>query len=40
VIDPEQKRKIIGATFIDVFEKRAKELGASISWRRARSTRM
>jgi GMP synthase (glutamine-hydrolysing) len=27
VIDPEQKRKIIGATFIDVFEKRAKELG-------------
>jgi GMP synthase (glutamine-hydrolysing) len=27
VIDPEQKRKIIGATFIDVFEKRAGELG-------------
>jgi len=27
VIDPEQKRKIIGATFIDVFEKRATELG-------------
>ena len=27
VIDPEQKRKIIGAAFIDVFEKRAKELG-------------
>ena len=27
VVDPEQKRKIIGATFIDVFEKRAKELG-------------
>jgi GMP synthase (glutamine-hydrolysing) len=27
VIDPEQKRKIIGATFIDVFEKRASELG-------------
>jgi GMP synthase (glutamine-hydrolysing) len=27
VTDPEQKRKIIGATFIDVFEKRAKELG-------------
>jgi GMP synthase (glutamine-hydrolysing) len=25
--DPEQKRKIIGATFIDVFERRAKELG-------------
>ena len=27
VTDPEQKRKIIGATFIDVFEKRASELG-------------
>jgi GMP synthase (glutamine-hydrolysing) len=27
VTDPEQKRKIIGATFIDVFEARAKELG-------------
>ena len=27
VTDPEQKRKVIGATFIDVFEKRAKELG-------------
>ncbi len=27
VIDPEQKRKIIGAAFIDVFETRAKELG-------------
>jgi GMP synthase (glutamine-hydrolysing) len=27
VTDPEQKRKIIGATFIDVFEKRAAELG-------------
>jgi GMP synthase (glutamine-hydrolysing) len=27
VIDPEQKRKIIGATFIDVFERRAHELG-------------
>jgi GMP synthase (glutamine-hydrolysing) len=27
VTDPEQKRKIIGATFIDVFEQRAKELG-------------
>ena len=25
--DPEQKRKLIGATFIDVFERRAKELG-------------
>jgi GMP synthase (glutamine-hydrolysing) len=27
VIDPEQKRKIIGAAFIDVFERRAQELG-------------
>jgi GMP synthase (glutamine-hydrolysing) len=27
VTDPEQKRKIIGATFIDVFERRAAELG-------------
>jgi GMP synthase (glutamine-hydrolysing) len=28
VTDPEQKRKIIGATFIDVFEAKARELGA------------
>jgi GMP synthase (glutamine-hydrolysing) len=28
VTDPETKRKIIGATFIDVFEARARELGA------------
>ena len=28
VTDPEQKRKIIGATFIDVFEAEAKELGS------------
>ena len=27
VTDPEAKRKVIGAAFIDVFEKRAKELG-------------
>jgi GMP synthase (glutamine-hydrolysing) len=27
VTDPEKKRKIIGVTFIDVFEKRAQELG-------------
>ena len=27
VIDPERKRKVIGATFIDVFERRATELG-------------
>jgi len=27
VVDPEKKRKIIGATFIDVFEQRASELG-------------
>jgi GMP synthase (glutamine-hydrolysing) len=28
VVDPEQKRKIIGATFIDVFEAEAKRLGS------------
>jgi GMP synthase (glutamine-hydrolysing) len=28
VTDPEQKRKIIGATFIDVFERRANEIGS------------
>ena len=28
VIDPEEKRKIIGATFIEVFEKKAKEIEA------------
>jgi GMP synthase (glutamine-hydrolysing) len=28
VADPERKRKIIGATFIDVFEQRASELGS------------
>jgi GMP synthase (glutamine-hydrolysing) len=28
VVDPEQKRKIIGATFIDVFEAEARALGA------------
>src|SRR4029450_1309665 len=28
VSDPEQKRKIIGSTFIDVFERRATELGS------------
>jgi GMP synthase (glutamine-hydrolysing) len=27
VTDPEQKRKVIGAAFIDVFEQRARELG-------------
>jgi GMP synthase (glutamine-hydrolysing) len=27
IVDPEQKRKIIGGTFIDVFETRANELG-------------
>src|SRR5262249_61968148 len=27
VVDPEQKRKIIGATFIDVFEQEAAKLG-------------
>jgi GMP synthase (glutamine-hydrolysing) len=29
VTDPEQKRKIIGATFIDVFEKEAKNIGGA-----------
>jgi GMP synthase (glutamine-hydrolysing) len=28
VVDPEQKRKIIGATFIDVFEEEARKLGS------------
>jgi GMP synthase (glutamine-hydrolysing) len=28
IVDPEQKRKIIGATFIDVFEDEARKLGA------------
>lgn len=28
VVDPEEKRKIIGATFIEVFEKKAKEIEA------------
>ena len=28
VVDPEEKRKIIGATFIDVFEEEAKKLGS------------
>jgi GMP synthase (glutamine-hydrolysing) len=27
VVDPEQKRKIIGATFIDVFDRQSRELG-------------
>jgi GMP synthase (glutamine-hydrolysing) len=29
VVDPEQKRKMIGKTFIEVFEKEAKKLGAT-----------
>ena len=29
VVDPEQKRKIIGATFIDVFEEEAKNVGGA-----------
>ena len=38
VSDPEQKRKIIGATFIDVFDAEAAEdRRRRISWRRARS---
>ena len=38
VVDPEEKRKIIGRTFIDVFEERAQATRArSTTWRRARS---
>ena len=37
--DPEAKRKIIGRTFIEVFENEAHELRACASWRRARSIR-
>ena len=40
VTDPEQKRKVIGGTFIDVFETRANELGGSDFLVRARSIRM
>jgi GMP synthase (glutamine-hydrolysing) len=29
IVDPEQKRKIIGATFIDVFEKEARAIGGA-----------
>ena len=39
VIDPEQKRKIIGGTFIDVFEEEARKLGQFDFWHKARSTR-
>ena len=40
VTDPEKKRKIIGATFIDVFEARGDRSSArSTSWRRARCIR-
>ena len=40
VSDPEQKRKIIGSAFIDVFEERARRRWAdSSSSRRARSIR-
>ena len=39
VTDPEQKRKIIGAEFIAVFQEEAERLGRSRSWPRARSTR-
>ena len=37
VSDPEQKRKIIGAAFIDVFDAEATRSAARNSWRRARS---
>ena len=40
VTDPEQKRKIIGGLFIDVFEEEAKSSAAPISWPRARSIPM
>jgi GMP synthase (glutamine-hydrolysing) len=32
VTDPEQKRKIIGATFIRIFEREARKLGSDIKW--------
>ena len=37
VSDPEAKRKIIGAAFIDVFVPRPPSSTASVSWPRARS---
>ena len=37
VTDPEEKRKTIGALFIDVFEARPRRSAARSSWRRARS---
>jgi GMP synthase (glutamine-hydrolysing) len=40
VAEPEAKRKIIGATFIDVFEEEARRSAAPSSWRKGRSTRM
>ena len=39
VEEPEQKRKIIGAEFIRVFEEEARKLEGSSSWHRARSIR-
>ena len=36
ITDPEQKRKIIGRTFIDIFNDKAAQLGDSSSSRRAR----
>ena len=38
VTDPEEKRKIIGETFIRVVRGRGRRLEASASWCRARST--
>jgi len=32
VTDPEKKRKIIGATFIRIFEREARKLGSDIKW--------
>jgi GMP synthase (glutamine-hydrolysing) len=38
--DPERKRKIIGHTFIDVFDEEASRSAAPTSWRRGRSIPM
>ena len=37
VTDPEQKRKIIGREFVEVFQAEAKKLKQCDGWRRARS---
>ena len=40
VADPEQKRKIIGAEFIRIFEEEARKLEGIDSWRREPFTRI